>query len=176
MIQLLVVHSALLLDLVWFHPRTSPAAPRRWFERLVRRAIHSPMTSNRERFRLDNAAMECLAVYAVHKASPQIIKDAESADRDPTSPFNYFLISQREYIKSIAAIPLPKISATDDKIYVLVLDTDRNGFFRPECGELYETVVSNLACRLYYELNAENLYRCRQDQGGDLWDSLNSDK
>lgn len=118
------------------------------------RCVTSPSESP-ARFAFTEAATDCLAVWACQRGTMEVIEDAEKADKEKASAFHYFTLQQREYIRSLLAIPIPVNKPFAD--FVLMLDTDLRGFFNMANLERYKLVAENLAQNLLHEADIDRL-------------------
>jgi hypothetical protein len=106
----------------------------------------------------------CLATASASRAQDYLVPDTDAADRDQHHPFTFFHPAERKSLKSIAALAV-RVEGGPAPCNVLVIDTDRSGFFNEESvwlGERLRAIVSNLAHRLHLE---ECLLERKGEQG-----------
>lgn len=117
-----------------------------------------PMSDDvRRRFRFDHLE-GCLAVAASKSGAIYRVADTLEAHDDRQHPFWFFEQSERDTLKSIAALPI-KLDGTKAPYSVLIVDTNVKNFFNTDQrqGLELEQVVKNLAQRLLLEERLESL-------------------
>jgi hypothetical protein len=102
-----------------------------------------------------------LAVHASRNRRRILVPDAKEADADVRHPFNYFRINptEKDTVKSIAALPIWLDGSPDGPTPVLVVNTSSQGFFTESAplDEQLDTVMTNLAHRLQLEFQLVDL-------------------
>lgn len=98
----------------------------------------------------------CLAVAAAKKGTTYLLPDAAAADASSTSPFRFFSKNQKDYLKSVAALPI-KTAGDPTPHSVLMIDTNAEGFFHDDLDVPLGQLVENLAHRLHLEEQLRHL-------------------
>ena len=120
--------------------------------------VQSPLDAKyKDKFNLSISATDCLAVWAAQRGQIEIIDNAEKADRDRSSAFNYYTNAQRNQIKSIVALPLSLTEGVAAR-FVVMMDSNEPEFFNEDGRRELGIVLENLAHRLLYEADAKLLF------------------
>jgi hypothetical protein len=107
----------------------------------------------REYFRWDGKR-NSLAKSVATTGVARLVQSATEAHNNPDHPFKFFLDEERQALKSICALPLKLEQNDGNHCDVLVLDTDREGFFDPASRALgirIDYLRKNMVHRLHVE-------------------------
>lgn len=146
------------LRIAYFESDGTYLVPKHSWDGTSSNCCSSALERHREKFRIDSAAAECLAVHVVHTASIRVVPDAEAADIDPNVPFRFFDTAQRSVIRSAVAIPLRLSRDSASPIgHVICLDTNERGGFHEGQEQAWVVLREQVQQRLMLERDVETI-------------------
>lgn len=108
----------------------------------------------RDHFRWDGKR-NSLAKNVALKGVPRLVPSAIEAHNTTDHPFKFFQDEERQTLKSICALPLKLEQNDGNHCDVLVLDTNREGFFDPASRDL-EIRIDYLRKNMVHRLHVED--------------------